>query len=104
MEWNLRMAAAQRGIWRANELRRLLAEGGLQISSGKMSYLWSGKPISLRLDDLDVICSVLDCEPSELLSRSRRAVKPPAEATAEVAPSPTIRPSRRRGSRSQPPV
>ena len=26
MQWNLRMAAAQRGIWRSSDLRRLLAE------------------------------------------------------------------------------
>jgi putative transcriptional regulator len=56
MQWNLRMVAAQRGIWRAADLRRLLAEAGLEISGGKMSYLWSGQPISVRLDDLEVIC------------------------------------------------
>jgi DNA-binding Xre family transcriptional regulator len=104
MEWNLRMAAAQRGIWRASDLRPLLAEGGLQISTGKMSYLWSGRPISVRLDDLDVICSVLDCEPNELLGRSRHAATPPREAKAEATSPQTIRPSPRRGTRSQPPV
>ena len=35
MEWNLRMAAAQRGIWRSSDLRRLLALAGLDLSSGK---------------------------------------------------------------------
>ena len=34
MQWNLRMVAAQRGIWRASDLRRLLAEAGLEISGG----------------------------------------------------------------------
>lgn len=56
MKWNLRLAAAQRGIWRASDVRRLLAEKGLVISAGKMSHLWSGRPISIRLDDLDLIC------------------------------------------------
>ena len=42
MRWNLRLAAAQRGIWRASDLRRLLAEQGLVVSAGKMSHLWSG--------------------------------------------------------------
>ena len=68
MQSNLRLAAAQRGIWRASDLRRLLADEGLLISVGKMSHLWSGRPISIRLDDLDVICKVLDCHPVTCLS------------------------------------
>ena len=55
MRWNLRLAAAQRGIWKASELHRRLAEHGLVISAGKMSGLWSGQPVSVKLDDLDVI-------------------------------------------------
>jgi putative transcriptional regulator len=34
MQWNLRLAAAQRGIWRSSDLRRLLTEAGLEISAG----------------------------------------------------------------------
>ena len=75
MQWNLRLAAAQRGIWRSSDLRQLLAEAGLEISAGKMSHLWSGRPISVRLDDLDVICAVLGCEPGDLLVRDPAAVK-----------------------------
>ena len=67
MRWNLRLAAANRGIWQASQLQRLLAERGLVISAGKMSGLWSGSPISLKLADLDVICAVLGCEIGELL-------------------------------------
>jgi DNA-binding Xre family transcriptional regulator len=67
MKWNLRLAAAQREIWMASDLKRLLAERGLVISAGKMSGLWSGRPVSLKLDDLDVICAVLGCEVGELL-------------------------------------
>ena len=61
MKWNLRLAAANRGIWKASELQRMLAERGLVISAGKMSGLWSGNPASIKLDDLDVICAVLGC-------------------------------------------
>ena len=67
MKWNLRLVAAQRGIWKATDLQRLLAEHGLVISAGKMSGLWSKTPASLKLEDLDVICQVLDCEVGELL-------------------------------------
>jgi DNA-binding Xre family transcriptional regulator len=103
MQWNLRMVAAQRGIWRASDLRRLLAEAGLEISGGKMSYLWSGQPISVRLDDLEVICRVLDCQPSELLVRDP-ATSQPEPSPAKVAASTSIRPAPRRGRRALPPV
>jgi putative transcriptional regulator len=69
MQWNLRMAAAEHGIWKSTDLRRMLADAGLEISAGKMSGLWTGTPTTIRLDDLDVICEVLDCEPSKLLIR-----------------------------------
>ena len=67
MRWNLRLKAAERGIWKSAEMRRRLAEAGLEFSAGKMSALWSGTPTSVRLDDLDVICAILDCDPAELL-------------------------------------
>ena len=33
----------------------------------QMSALWTGTPTTVRLDDLEVICVVLQCEPSDLL-------------------------------------
>src|SRR5436190_22915354 len=82
MRWNLRMVAAERGIWKSTELRRLLAEAGLEISAGKMSALWTSTPTTIRLDDLDVICAVLQCTPTDLLIcepdqvTARRPAKP----------------------------
>ena len=67
MKWNLRLAAASRGIWKASELQKMLAGRGLVISAGKMSGLWSGSPNAVKLADLDVICAVLGCEIGELL-------------------------------------
>jgi len=37
------------------------------ISAGKMSHLWSGTPLTVRLEDLDFLCAVLACQPSDLL-------------------------------------
>lgn len=81
MRWNLRMKAAERGIWKSTEMRRRLAEAGLEISAGKMSALWTSNPISLRLDDLDVICAVLEASPDELLipEPDRVAARRPAK-------------------------
>ena len=104
MQWNLRLAAAQRGIWRSSDLRRLLAEAGLEISAGKMSHLWSGRPISVRLDDLDIICAVLGCEPGDLLVRDPAAVRPAGPQAPAAAAADTAIPPSRRGGRSLPPV
>lgn len=106
MKWNLRLASANRGIWKASELQRSLADHGLVISAGKMSGLWSGKPVSLKLDDLDVICAVLGCGIEELLIPEVDKVARPgtqaATTAAAVNAGPAVIPRRRDG-RSLPP-
>ncbi|MGH3368474.1 MAG: helix-turn-helix domain-containing protein [Nocardioidaceae bacterium] len=85
MRWNMRLAAAERGVWKSTDMRRRLAEAGLEISAGKMSALWTGTPMTVRLEDLDVICSVLDCEVTDLLIREPDKVaarRPRKKATA----------------------
>ncbi len=67
MQWSLRLRAAERGIWKSAQLRRMLSDAGLEISAGKMSSWWAGTPPTIRLDELDVICVVLDCTPSDLM-------------------------------------
>lgn len=62
MRWNLRMVAAERGIWKSTELRRQLADAGLEISAGKMSGLWTGTPTTIRLEDL-AKCTVCGLRP-----------------------------------------
>lgn len=115
MQWNLRMAAAERGIWKSTELRRQLADAGLEISAGKMSALWTGTPTTIRLEDLDVICAVLDCEPSTLLIRDpgkvatlRAAQQTGKTATGEEPgsakpPTPAVQPRLGRN-RTRPPA
>ncbi|MGN9846067.1 helix-turn-helix domain-containing protein [Nonomuraea sp. H19] len=107
MKWNLRLAAANRGIWKASELQRLLAERGMVISAGKMSGLWSGHPASVKLEDLDVICAVLGCGIAELLIPEPELVPAPAESgqtrITAVGETPVVTPKRRDG-RSLPPA
>ena len=57
MLWNLRMRAAERGIWKSSEMRRALAEAGLEISAGKMSMLWTSTPTTVRLQRTDGVTS-----------------------------------------------
>lgn len=111
MRWNLRLAAANRGIWKASELQRKLAEHGLVISAGKMSGLWSGSPASVKLDDLDIICAVLGCGVEEvLIGEPDKIPQPAVEAAVEAEPPATtgrsgvaVTPKRRDG-RSLPPL
>lgn len=88
MRWNLRLTAAEQGIWKSTEMRRRLADAGLEISAGKMSSLWAGTPTTIRLEDLDVICSVLDCDPSQLLicEPDKVAARKPAKKKAAGSP------------------
>jgi DNA-binding Xre family transcriptional regulator len=108
MRWNLRLAAANRSIWKASELQHLLAEHGLVISAGKMSHLWSGQPASLKLDDLDIICAALDCQIGELLIPEPDKVARPASPEHDEAAVSAARPvrvvPRRRDGRSLPPA
>jgi DNA-binding Xre family transcriptional regulator len=108
MKWNLRLAAANRGIWKASEMQRLLEERGLVMSAGKLSGLWSGQPNSIKLDELEIFCAVLDCGPEELLIREPSAVPvsvPPrnAEQATATDSGTSIRP-RKPQRRTPPPV
>ena len=67
MKWNLRWAAAKRDIWRPADLLKAFEEVEFTPSLSKVAALWSGKPISVRLDDLDKICAALGCTVAELL-------------------------------------
>ena len=87
MQWNLRLRAAERGIWKSAQMRRLLAGVGLEISAGKMSSWWATSPPTLKLDELDVLCAVLDCTPNALLSPEPDKVHARKPATSDPAQS-----------------
>lgn len=110
MKWNLRLTAANHGIWTASDLQRMLAQHGLVISAGKMSGLWSGQPASLKLSDLDVLCAVLECGIDELLIPEPDLVPRPVDepdraSTRDTGTSgaETVTPRRRHG-RTLPPT
>jgi DNA-binding Xre family transcriptional regulator len=100
VKWNLRWAAAKRDIWRPADLLKAFEEVEFTPSLSKVAALWSGKPISVRLDDLDKICAALGCTVADLLE-----AEPLAEAGAGGQPGGPGRPSPRAGGsrRSLPP-
>ncbi|MFD9403467.1 helix-turn-helix domain-containing protein [Streptomyces sp. NPDC060011] len=87
MRWELRARAAEQGMTTSAQVRRRLAAAGLTVSAGKMSSLWSKTPLTVRLDDLDVLCAVLSCGPSALLV--------PEPPPAPPAPPPGLTPAAR---------
>ena len=110
MKWNLRWAGAHRDIWRPSDLLAAFREVGFEPSLSKVSALWSGKPVSVRLDDLDKICAALGCTVADLLEAEPLADAVPErrEAAAgggknEHAASDRPRPRRGGGPRSLPP-
>ena len=109
MQWNLRIRAAERGIWKSAHMRRLLADAGLEISTGKMSSWWAGTPPTLRLEELDVLCAVLDCAPNDLMTPEpgKVAARRPAGSQAahqdSSGPSPVVTPRLNR-TRPAPPL
>lgn len=67
VRWKLRMAAAQREVWTAAQLRRLLAErAGLSMSSASVSALFAQQPCQVKLSTLAALCTALECTPNEL--------------------------------------
>jgi DNA-binding Xre family transcriptional regulator len=112
MKWNLRWAAAQRDIWRPSELLAAFKEVGFEPSLSKVAQLWSKKPISLRLDELDKICAALDCTVADLLeaeplasagASEQQALKAVGDGGTDGARRPTPRQRRATGRRSLPP-
>ncbi|MFG2123964.1 helix-turn-helix domain-containing protein [Streptomyces sp. NPDC048710] len=109
MKWNLRMVAAQRDLRRPTEMLEAFRAVGFWPSS-KVAALWGGMPVTLRLDDLDMICAALDCAVADLLQAEpvivEQAVPEPASRAAggEVAGAARPVPRRRTGGpRSLPP-
>ncbi|MGW0732511.1 helix-turn-helix domain-containing protein [Streptomyces sp. NPDC002851] len=111
MKWNLRWAAARRDIWRPTQLLAAFQEVGFNPSLSKTAALWSSKPVTVRLDDLDMICTALDCTVADLLEAEPVAAAKPSEsgrhAVGESGSTEQVRPIPKPGSggrrRSLPP-
>lgn len=110
MKWKLRWAAAQRDIWRPTDLLAAFEKAGFKPSLSKTAALWSGKPVTVRLDDLDKICAALGCTAADLLEAEPVEMtgggeQENARAVGAENPGGAARPRPRRGGgpRSLPP-
>ncbi|MFF6982109.1 helix-turn-helix domain-containing protein [Streptomyces sp. NPDC008343] len=113
MKWNLRMVAAQRDLWRPSEVLAAFQRVGFNPSLSKVAALWGGQPVTVRLDDLDLMCAALGCTVGDLLQAEPLVAARPDEDSGQAAvgtdhdpegpvrPVPRSRPAR--GPRSLPP-
>jgi len=101
VRWKLRMAAAQREVWTAAQLRRLLAErAGLELSSASVSALFAKQPAQVKLETLAALCTALDCTPNDLFEVDITPLARPAP-TAVMKEPPVVVAGR---GRSMPPM
>ncbi|MEJ8640225.1 helix-turn-helix transcriptional regulator [Streptomyces sp. MS2.AVA.5] len=107
VQWRLRIAAAERGVWTGTQLRRLLAErAGLALSAASVSALFTKQPSQVKLSTLAALCTALDCAPGDLLVLSPAPPAPAPVAALAGLSGGQLLPGRLRtgGSRSLPPL
>jgi DNA-binding Xre family transcriptional regulator len=61
------MVAAQRDLWRPTQVLAAFQQVGFSPSLSKVAALWSGTPVTVRLEDLDKMCAALNCTVADLL-------------------------------------
>jgi DNA-binding Xre family transcriptional regulator len=105
INWKLRMAAAQRGVWTGTDLGRLLEDkAGLELSSASLSALFTKQPTQVKLSTLIALCTALECTPNDLFEIDTTPVARPATPTVPLAKAVgSSTPSAPRG-RSLPPM
>ncbi|MER6401180.1 helix-turn-helix transcriptional regulator [Kitasatospora sp. NPDC001603] len=87
------MAAAERGVWTATQLRHLLAERArVELSAASVSVLFTKQPTQVKLSTLTALCTALDCTPGDLLALPAAeppvAPPPPPQRTASTPTEP----------------
>ncbi|WP_327138527.1 helix-turn-helix transcriptional regulator (plasmid) [Streptomyces sp. NBC_01340] len=58
---------------------------GFSPSLSKVAALWGGKPVTVRLEDLDLICAALNCTVADLLQAEPVAGAQPDRESGDVA-------------------
>jgi putative transcriptional regulator len=82
----LRMAAAERNVWTAADLRRLLAsKAHYELSAPSVAALMTREPTQVKLTTLAALCIALDCRPDDLLQldHGQSALRPLARTSHE---------------------
>lgn len=99
IRWKLRMAAAQREVWSAAELQRLLRDrAGLELSMPSVWALLTKQPRQVKLETLAALCQALDCTPNDIFEVDTVPIAAPAPAKTPTGSSTASRstPARKR--------
>lgn len=63
ISWHLKTLASKKGIFRAKDLQRRIAERtGVLVSLQNVCNLLNAKPQSVKLRTIEIICTALDCK------------------------------------------
>lgn len=97
--WHLRRLMSEQGLFQTSELRPLLAERGIELSTAQIYRLVTGTPERLNLSTLVALCDILGCSPADLIEpvveAPKRRAKAAGERDARPAPS-DVKPRRAR--------
>lgn len=64
--WKLKTLASSKGIYRARDLQKRIAQKtGVLVSLQNICNLLNGKPQSVKLKTIEIICTTLDCKMSD---------------------------------------
>lgn len=66
-KWCLKQKMAEKGIWRATDLTKLLNAYGIDISSSMVSRIVDKIPEKINTKVFFAICDILKCSPHEIL-------------------------------------
>jgi DNA-binding Xre family transcriptional regulator len=91
-EWRLRLLMAERGMFKASDLRPRLAEHDVRLSDSQVWRLVTGRPERLNLRVLMVLCEILGCEPGDLVRRSDVAAPAAEEPVSSRAIAKDLKP------------
>jgi DNA-binding Xre family transcriptional regulator len=80
--WRLREVMAAHGLWQTTELKPLLGERGVELSSAQVYRLVAGIPERLSLTTLAALCDIFSCTPSDLIETAASAGRPTVKTKA----------------------
>jgi DNA-binding Xre family transcriptional regulator len=81
--WRLREVMAAHGLWQTTELRPLLAQRGVELSSAHVYRLAAGIPERLSLTTLAALCDIFSCTPDDLIETTAAAGRAPVKTKAD---------------------
>lgn len=90
LEWRVRVMMAERHIKTITELRKQLAEVGVEISTTQLSRIVDALPTRLSSEVLAGLTTVLRCDIGDLIRVARRRPPPTEQGTDDRHPADTV--------------